>query len=87
MAYEPVWAIGTGLTATTAQAGEVHAFIRGLLTDLMGDAGGQIRILYGGSVKGDNARDLMGTPDIDGVLVGGASLTADSFARIVRAAV
>ena len=86
VAYEPVWAIGTGLTASTAQAGEVHARIRGLLTEIWGDAGGQVRILYGGSVKPDNARELMTTPDINGVLVGGASLKAESFAGIVAAA-
>jgi triosephosphate isomerase len=86
IAYEPVWAIGTGLTATTAQAGEVHAQIRALLAEIWGEAGGQVRILYGGSVKPDNARELMATPDINGVLVGGASLKADSFAAIVAAA-
>jgi len=86
VAYEPVWAIGTGLTATTAQAAEVHALIRKLLGGLFGEAGKRIRILYGGSVKPENARDLLGTPDVNGLLVGGASLKADSFARIVRAA-
>ena len=86
VAYEPVWAIGTGLTASTEQAGEVHAQIRALLNGIWGEAGRQVRILYGGSVKPDNARELMATPDINGVLVGGASLKADSFAAIVAAA-
>jgi len=86
LAYEPVWAIGTGVTATTAQAGEVHRLLRDLLVAMFGEAGRGIRILYGGSVKSQNARDLMATPDIDGVLVGGASLEAESFARIVAAA-
>ncbi|MDH3591067.1 MAG: triose-phosphate isomerase, partial [Planctomycetota bacterium] len=86
VAYEPVWAIGTGLTASTAQAGEVHAMIRELLGEIWGDAGQGVRILYGGSVKAQNAGELMGTPDINGVLVGGASLKADSFAAIVKAA-
>jgi triosephosphate isomerase len=87
VAYEPVWAIGTGLTATPAQAGEVHQLIRGHLRDLFGAGGEAIRILYGGSVKPENARELLGTPEIGGVLVGGASLKADSFCRIARAAV
>jgi triosephosphate isomerase len=86
VAYEPVWAIGTGLTATTAEAGEVHALIRRLLMGLLGSAGAAVRILYGGSVKPENARELMATPDIDGVLVGGASLSAESFTSIVRGA-
>jgi triosephosphate isomerase len=86
VAYEPVWAIGTGLTATTEQVGEVHAFIRGLLRDLWGEAGGSVRILYGGSVKPQNAGALLGTPEVGGALVGGASLEADSFVRIIRAA-
>jgi triosephosphate isomerase len=86
VAYEPVWAIGTGLTATPEQAGEVHAFVRGLLRDLWGDAGDTVRILYGGSVKPQNAAALLATPEVDGALVGGASLEADSFVRIIRAA-
>jgi triosephosphate isomerase len=86
IAYEPVWAIGTGLTATTAQAGEVHAAIRTLLKELWGEAGSQVRILYGGSVKSENAASILSTAEVNGVLVGGASLKADSFARIVRAA-
>ena len=87
VAYEPVWAIGTGLTATTEQAGEVHAQIRGLLNDRFGAAGSGIRILYGGSVKPANSRELLGTPDIGGVLVGGASLDAGSFCRIAAAGI
>ena len=86
VAYEPVWAIGTGLTASPTQAGEVHALIRRLLRDLFGGAGARVRILYGGSVKAENARNLLDTSDVNGLLVGGASLKADSFARIVRAA-
>jgi triosephosphate isomerase len=84
IAYEPVWAIGTGKTATPEQAEEVHAAIRGLLRELAGDAGGEaVRILYGGSVKADNVDSLMAQPDIDGALVGGASLDAEAFARII----
>ena len=87
IAYEPVWAIGTGKTATTAQAQEVHAFIRQLLGTLAGAAvAATIRIQYGGSMKPDNAKDLMSQPDIDGGLIGGASLEAKSFADIVRGA-
>jgi len=87
LAYEPVWAIGTGKVATTAQAQEVHGQIRGLLRELAGaEAAESTRIQYGGSVKPDNAADLMAQPDIDGALVGGASLKADDFARIVGAA-
>ena len=85
IAYEPVWAIGTGKTATDAQAQEVHAFIRGLVGQLFGQpVADGIRILYGGSVKPDNVKGLMTQPDIDGALVGGASLKADSFAAIVN---
>ncbi len=88
LAYEPVWAIGTGKTATPAQAQEVHAFIREYIRDVYGEeAASRTRIQYGGSVKGDNARALMEQPDIDGALVGGASLEAKSFAEIVKAAV
>jgi triosephosphate isomerase len=88
VAYEPVWAIGTGLTATPEQAQEVHEFIRGLLAEVYdGQLADEIRILYGGSVKADNAADLMGRADIDGVLVGGASLKVDDFVAIIEAAV
>jgi triosephosphate isomerase len=84
IAYEPVWAIGTGRTATPEIAQEVHAFIRERLTKRFGDQAGRIRIQYGGSVKPENVYDLMAQPDLDGALVGGASLDPDSFARIVR---
>jgi triosephosphate isomerase len=84
VAYEPVWAIGTGKTATPEMAQEVHAFIRGRLGDRFGDAAGAMRIQYGGSVKPDNVKELMSQPDIDGALVGGAGLDPDSFARIVH---
>ena len=87
IAYEPVWAIGTGKTATPGQAEEVHAHIRGLLAQLFGSTPAEmIRIQYGGSVKADNAAELMRQPNIDGALVGGASLKADGFAAIVKAA-
>jgi triosephosphate isomerase len=87
IAYEPVWAIGTGRTATAAQAQEVHALIRGLLARLSNAAtAAAVRIQYGGSMKPDNARELMSQPDIDGGLIGGAALKADSFAAIVKAA-
>ena len=82
LAYEPVWAIGTGLTATPEQAQAVHAFLRDKLTALDATIGGQIRILYGGSVKASNAADLFAREDIDGALVGGASLTAEDFVGI-----
>lgn len=85
VAYEPVWAIGTGKTATTTQAQEAHAFIRGLLAKLFDDAvARQVRVLYGGSVKPANAQELMSQPDVDGALVGGASLEAPSFVEIVK---
>jgi triosephosphate isomerase len=85
VAYEPVWAIGTGKTATPEQAQEVHRLIRRLLTELAGpDVAGDIRIQYGGSVKPDNIKQLMSQPDIDGALVGGASLLAESFLALVR---
>jgi len=88
IAYEPVWAIGTGRTATPQQAQDVHQFIRGLLAAMYGkDLADETRILYGGSVKPDNASELMAQPDIDGLLVGGASLKADDFLRIIRAAI
>ncbi len=87
VAYEPVWAIGTGKTATTAQAQEVHGQIRGLLRELAGaQVAEAVRIQYGGSVKPENAADLLGQPDIDGALVGGASLKADDFAKVVAGA-
>jgi len=86
VAYEPVWAIGTGKTATTAQAQEVHAAIRAVLRELGGPAADQMRIQYGGSVKADNAAELMAQPDVDGALVGGASLKAQDFAQIVKGA-
>ena len=85
LAYEPVWAIGTGETATPDQAQEVHAAIRALLKDLYDEGIAEgMRIQYGGSVKPDNVVDLMSRPDIDGALVGGASLKADSFLKIVK---
>ena len=85
IAYEPVWAIGTGKTATSKQAQEVHRFIRTLIAKSFGnDLSKSIRILYGGSVKPDNILNLMEMPDIDGALVGGASLSAESFSRIVK---
>jgi len=85
IAYEPVWAIGTGKTATPQQAEEVHALIRKIFSQMYGaDAADAIRILYGGSVKSDNVSEIMKQPDIDGALVGGASLKADEFAKIVR---
>ena len=85
IAYEPVWAIGTGQTATTAQAQEVHAFIRKTLVTLFDEAvARRVRIQYGGSVKASNARELMAQPDVDGALVGGASLEDRSFADIIK---
>jgi triosephosphate isomerase len=84
LAYEPVWAIGTGVNATAAQASEVHGYLRGLLTELTSkDVAQAMRILYGGSVKADNASELIAAADIDGALVGGASLNAQSFVGIV----
>ncbi len=84
LAYEPVWAIGTGKTATPEQAQEVHAHIRKLLGELYGaGVAGQVRIQYGGSVKPANVKDLMAQTDIDGALVGGASLKADSFSALI----
>ncbi len=86
IAYEPVWAIGTGRTATPDQAQEVHAFIRERMAGLFGaDAGNTMRIQYGGSVKPGNAAELMACPDVDGALVGGASLVAEDFASIILA--
>ncbi len=85
IAYEPVWAIGTGKTASTEQAQEVHAFLRGIIAKRFGNLlAKSIRILYGGSVKPANIQDLMAQPDVDGALVGGASLSAESFSRIVH---
>jgi triosephosphate isomerase len=85
IAYEPVWAIGTGKTATSQQAQDVHAFIRRTLASLYDEPlAKRIRIQYGGSVKPSNARELMGMPDVDGALVGGAALEARSFADIIR---
>ncbi len=87
IAYEPVWAIGTGKVATTEQAQEVHAFIRSLLVKLFGDALAQkVRILYGGSMKPSNAPELLAQKDIDGGLIGGASLEARSFVELIKAA-
>ena len=85
LAYEPVWAIGTGLTATPPQAQEVHAFIRSLLRELLGAAAEEVRILYGGSVTPDNAASLLAEADLDGALVGGASLKSASFLGIIAA--
>lgn len=84
VAYEPIWAIGTGKTATPEQAQEAHKYIRERLADLYGDTANAIRILYGGSVTPENIDSLMTCEDVDGALVGGASLKADSFARIVK---
>jgi triosephosphate isomerase len=86
VAYEPVWAIGTGKTATAGQAQEVHAALRALLRELSGAMADQVRIQYGGSVKPDNAKELMSQPDVDGALVGGAALKAEDFIQIVRGA-
>jgi triosephosphate isomerase len=87
IAYEPVWAIGTGRTASPAQAQDAHAFVRGVLKELFGTTvADQIRIQYGGSMKADNAAELMAQPDVDGGLVGGASLQPESFFAIVSAA-
>ena len=85
IAYEPVWAIGTGKTATTQQAQDAHAFIRGLLVKMYDETTARkVRIQYGGSVKPNNAKELMSQPDVDGALVGGASLEARSFADIIK---
>ena len=86
IAYEPIWAIGTGKTASPVQAQEIHKMIR---DHIESKAGAQVArstaILYGGSVKGSNAKELLGQPDIDGALVGGASLKADDFSQIIQA--
>jgi triosephosphate isomerase len=85
LAYEPVWAIGTGRNATPEQAGEVHTYVRGILAGLYDERVAEaVRIQYGGSVKPSNARELMAVPGVDGALVGGAALEADSFSAIVR---
>jgi len=84
IAYEPVWAIGTGKVATSAQAQEVHAFIRNLLKEIYGGAADDLNVLYGGSVTKDNIGDLIAMDDIDGALVGGASLKADGFLGIIQ---
>jgi len=84
IAYEPVWAIGTGKVATSAQAQEVHQFIRGILKELYGSAANDIRILYGGSVTKDNIGELIAMEDIDGALVGGASLKPEGFLGIIQ---
>jgi triosephosphate isomerase (TIM) len=86
IAYEPIWAIGTGQVATPEQAQEAIAFVRALVGDRSREQAERVRILYGGSVKPDNARELLALPDVDGALVGGASLEPDSFAVIVAAA-
>ena len=86
IAYEPVWAIGTGKTATPQQAQDVHRFIRGRLAVMDKSVADGVRILYGGSMKATSAGELLAQPDIDGGLVGGASLSADEFLSICRAA-
>jgi triosephosphate isomerase len=86
IAYEPIWAIGTGKVATAEQAQEACGFIRALVADRSREAAAQARVLYGGSVKPDNAAELLALPDIDGALVGGASLDPESFAAIIAAA-
>jgi triosephosphate isomerase (TIM) len=85
IAYEPVWAIGTGRTPTIPQIAEVHGFLRGELVNVLGDAGHELRLLYGGSVKPSNAAEIFAVPHVDGALVGGASLKAVDFGAIVAA--
>jgi triosephosphate isomerase len=85
IAYEPVWAIGTGVNATSEQANEMHKFIRGIITELYDEkASSKVRILYGGSMKPSNSKELLSQSDIDGGLIGGASLEASSFIKIIR---
>ena len=86
LAYEPIWAIGTGNVATPADIREMHGAIRAALVTRFGDLGGRVRILYGGSVKGDNAASIFAVDDVDGALVGGASLSAEQFVPIIEAA-
>lgn len=84
IAYEPIWAIGTGKTATSGQAQEMQEYLRSVLSKKFGDAANNVSILYGGSVKGSNAKELFSQPDVDGGLVGGASLNADEFVTIIK---
>jgi triosephosphate isomerase (TIM) len=84
VAYEPVWAIGTGKTPTCADVAAMHAHIRSCLVERLGESAHQLRILYGGSVKADNAAELLNLAEVNGALVGGASLKAEEFQRIVR---
>ncbi|HEV2752852.1 MAG TPA: triose-phosphate isomerase, partial [Solirubrobacteraceae bacterium] len=86
IAYEPIWAIGTGQVATPEQVQEVAAFVRALVGDKAPEAVDTVRVLYGGSVKADNAGELLALPDVDGALVGGASLDVEGFAAMVNAA-
>ena len=86
IAYEPIWAIGTGLVPSTPEIAEMHAALRERLVAAYGDAGGEVRILYGGSVKASNAAEIFAIPDVDGALVGGASLRSADFLPIVEAA-
>ncbi|QNE04354.1 triose-phosphate isomerase [Croceicoccus marinus] len=86
IAYEPIWAIGTGRVPSVQDVGNMHKWLRAVLMDRYGDEGKEIRILYGGSVKGDNAAELLSVPEVGGALVGGASLTADGFVPIIAAA-
>lgn len=85
IAYEPVWAIGTGRVPTSADIAEIHRIARAVLTERLGDAAQGVRVLYGGSVTGDNAASILAVPDVDGALVGGASLTAAKFVPIIEA--